>query len=182
MSLVECRAAIVDVLAQKLTGVTVIDHGGAFTPAEVERYVTKPPAVVVTCLGVTDLNQGAAVMAEVAWSVFVFTTSNASKAKRDAQGLTIVESILAIVGSPLQQNWNGKATSRPTRVMASNMYDSTLDAKGTSLWRVTWRQGTDLKVGIPFDSLDDFLRFDATYHIGTPDAPETSDEVELPGP
>jgi hypothetical protein len=176
MSLVSVRAEIARFFDENLTGVHVFEHGGAFSVDDIKRYSKKSPAAVVTCLNVPNLVfQGTVVSADAQFGVFCLAAES-SKEKRDIAALLLAESIAV---ETYKNFWFDSATSAPSQVNASNLYNSALDKMGIALWVVRWNQQVDLQRNV-IATIDDFLTADITYDIGeTEDTALPSDIVEL---
>lgn len=139
MSLVATRAAIVDGLKAALpAGVAVEAHRGRFdSAAEIKRFATKAPAVLVACVrSRLDDSSEAMPRQQASWAVFVITRDQPQLA-RDAGALALVEAIeLSVSGN----TWALDDTSAPTGIDSRNLYSGAIDNLGVALWATTFDQ------------------------------------------
>lgn len=163
MSLSHARAAIAHYYARTLSGVMVQQQGGPFTLEEIERWTMQTPALVVACLGVPTLDvEGGMSVGNSIWGAYCMNR-NMPKADRSISALDMVGTILS--GLP-QQRWGNAASKMATKIGATNLYSSALDAKTLSLWVVRWEQAIDLPISP--GNLQDFLRVGVTYQPSAP--------------
>lgn len=139
MSLLAVRTAIVTSLQDALpAGVSVESHRGRFdSAAEIKRFATKAPAVLVACVRskLDDACEGMPIL-HASWAVFVITRDKPSL-PRDEGALALVEAIaLSVSGN----TWALDDTSAPTAIDSRNLYSGAVDNLGVALWAVTFEQ------------------------------------------
>ena len=176
MSLVSCRAAIAKRYRDSLkaANVTVLEHGGALDLEELKRLATRTPALIVALLGVQSVKvEGGLAVADAAWGIFPIAI-NTIKEKRDVAAAMLTETVLHDL--PFQR-WNAQSSGSPHEIAAANLYSSTLDKNGISLWAIRWRQSVDLVTVVTAD-LVDFLRLYTTY---TPEGAIEDDTLPMEG-
>jgi hypothetical protein len=153
--------------------VNVITFGGPLRIEDIERIAVQSPALIVTCLGVANLQRhgGTVAIAEAMFGVFCVASDHA-KDKRDAKALMLTEMVMVEL---VRQNWNELAVKSPTDAIGSNLYSTKLDSAGISLWAVRWRQLVNLRRNTE-TTLDDFESLHQAYILA--DALEDTEENE----
>lgn len=139
MSLVDVRSAIVATLAAALpAGTSVEAHRGRFdSAAEIQRFATKAPAVLVACVRSQVLNPGSGLLVvRASWALFVITRDR-PQLPRDTGALALTEALLLTVGG---NSWGRSDVGEPTDLEATNLYAGTVDNLGVALWAVTFEQ------------------------------------------
>lgn len=130
-TLLGTRAAVVDV------------HAGRFTAAELRRYATRAPAVLLACLRVSALDQAGAdrQTASLHLAAFVLTTDR-DGTPRASVALDLAGRVLAALSL---RRWPGidereQRVIDPATVEATNLYAADIDSQGVALWAVSWQQ------------------------------------------
>lgn len=139
MSLLDVRAAIVAGLAAALpAGTSVQAHRGRFdNAAEIQRFATKAPVVLVACVQARLREPGAGLaMMPASWAVYVITR-DVPQIPRDAGAIALVEAVLLKVAGNC---WGRTDVGAPTDVEARNLYAGNVDTLGVALWAVTFEQ------------------------------------------
>jgi phage gp37-like protein len=180
-SLVESRQAIVNTIAQAVSGLAqVYTHGGEFDSEELSRWGSKAPCVIVSILGLRDAHvEGAQKTGMFEMGAFI-VTKDQGRLKRDVAALNLLETCLTVI-SPLQR-WGLEDAQAPESIRGRNLFGGKLDSQGVAIWAVTWHQGLDLNVFDPA-TLDDFLTYHVSYDIAEADETvDAQDTVTLDGP
>lgn len=137
-TLLGSRAAVVDV------------HAGRFTAAELRRYATRAPAVLLACLRVSDLDQAGEhrQSASLNLAAFVLATDR-DGTPRASVALDLAGRVMAILSLRRWANekdgWPGipeheQRVIDPATVEATNLYAADIDTQGVALWAVSWQQ------------------------------------------
>lgn len=179
MSLLSLRDAIASTLRQSINGFAEVDtHGGRFDIDEIKRWAKKTPCCIVGPLGVNDFKyEGGQMVAMMEWGAFIIAKDQKDLTRHDL-ALVLLESMIYMINPT--QRFKDDAAHAPESILASNLYNGTLDSQGLSLWAVTWVQGYDVRVFDPGE-LDDFLRYRATMNLNPDNAstPRPQDAVDL---
>lgn len=160
----------------------VFSHGGAFTPAELERYARAAPAAALTLLKFEPEIEAGIVQAIAHWGVILFTKSTSDALDRSASVIELSE----LCSIALLYAFSGNAGGRPMGMACTNVYSSPLDDEGIAMWRCEWSQQLDLVQDIG-DSVNDWLLAHVDYDLfPRPDGEdlgevlEASDDIEIP--
>lgn len=166
MSLLALRQAVVDDLKVALPGVTVVAHRGRFdNAAEIQRFATKAPTVLVACVGFKPFNPGGGLVQLRARMVLFVITRDAPQLERDAGALALAEAIeLRVPGN----TWALDSLSAPTDIEARNLYSGQIDKLGVALWAITFDQ-VDSNPAVDEDSLGVFATFHQDIDIAPAD-------------
>ncbi|WP_175682535.1 phage protein Gp37 [Burkholderia cenocepacia] len=127
---------------------TVEDYGGQFDEEEVPSKSFVAPAAFTTCLGwrkspASGKYLGSKYVWEARFAVFIVTKS-ATRPQRMRDAMVRAE-----VLSRVFQSWvYPQCTGRPEGLMAENLYNRKLDAKGLTVWMVAWWQEAEFE-GVP---------------------------------
>jgi hypothetical protein len=171
-------------LPQGPDGVTVSSHLGEFGQEEIDHYRKKTPAVIVAPLGMPKTVRGGGnAMTDVHWAAFVLTRSK-PEVDRGELAMALVEGILAFL--PFESFGCARVAMD---IESANLYSGKVDSYSMALWAVRWKSTIELPASgdCTYDSLADFLRLNAEYHMDVPGEHdptifEAPQQIELEGP
>ena len=182
MNLSIARAEIARYYGNALGHVTVFQHGGPFSLAEVKRISKKSPAVAIVCLRLPGTeSSGHDILSEVSFGAFCFS-NNRKKILRDVEALDLSERVLVHLN---RNRWPDKdgtdsASGPPREISAANLYSTALDELGVALWAVSWKQRVTLDRDETTTTLEDFETLYSTYDLDEEvDAEDLTDVTEL---
>ena len=157
MSVLAVRQSIVNALITALpNGTQVQAHGGRFDSVEeIKRYITKGPAVLVSCMRVPISNPGSGrLMLPCGWAIFVIT-KDLPQLPRDQGAIALAEAVVLQVSGNL---WGRSDVMAPFNIDSRNLYSAKVDTLGVALWGITFTQAvTDLTVDE--STLNNFVTF-----------------------
>jgi hypothetical protein len=179
LSVLDVRTAIVAGLKAALpAGVSVEAHRGRFdSAAEIQRFATKAPMVLVACIRIPVKEPGSGVlMLPASWAVFVITR-DIPDSPRDAGALTLVQACLQCIGG---NTWGSGETSEPENLDARNLYSSSVDKLGIALWAISFDQMVTDPITDP-NELTPFATFHQDIDMAPPDGQiDISETDQLP--
>lgn len=146
-------------------------HGGDFSAAELERFMTNAPAVFVASRGAVGIDDVAGeIVVRDQWAACVVTrdlpsSPEAPHTSRGDLGRAIAREIARLVA---RERWNGTASKNATNVVVQNLYSAPADQRGTAFWLVSWEQPED-DSDAGFETLDDLLRIHTDYDLSPKD-------------
>lgn len=126
---------------------TIEDYGGEFGDEEIGAKSFVAPAAFTTCLGWRKAAKGTYVGGKFVWearfAVFI-VTKHSERAERMREAMVRAEMVSRVL-----QAWSQpECAGRPEGLMAENLYNRKLDAKGLAVWMVAWWQEAEFN-GMP---------------------------------
>lgn len=157
------RAELVKSLRQVLPGRIHIEaHGGKFDLAELKRYSTRAPAVLIAILRAGDAGTTQP-RAEVRCAAYLVIKDTRDEV-RDAAHLLLADRLMQLLRrTPLPDA--GKAS----QLTWDNLYSGYADEEGIALGAVSWRQPLVLDQDLAPQALADFNTLFATDDALPPD-------------
>ena len=175
MTVASVRAEIAKHYRTALGHVAVYEHGGTFGLEDLLRYARKPPALIISALGIPTIEvESTVAVANVVFAGFC-VAKDQSRQKRDVGALLLAEAALV---ETVNQYWNDSASGTPKSANALNMYTAALDKVGIALWAVRWEQRVDLTRNSE-TTLDDWETFYATYEVGDDDTLDDDTDTDV---
>jgi phage gp37-like protein len=171
------RDAIVSAVAAKLPGLRACEpYDGRFSETDLQRVVATAPAVFVSCMGISEVNdEDDDIVATAQWLMTVVTrretTTGRTDASRTDAALAIIETLTMLVrdSNTSDEGWPDESAGRPEKIRAANLFSAGADAKGLTLWALTWEQDVSLA---PWGAavLDNLLTVETVFRMGDTDA------------
>ena len=122
---------------------TVETHGGRFSFDEIKRLAKKAPCLLVSCLEIPALDDGAQGDNEHQLKIVMYVLT------RDAAGVSKDISSVAIVEKALRhfkdEEWGFDWTLPAQNFVARNLYSNQIDKIGLSLWGIGFDQTIQLE-------------------------------------
>lgn len=178
--IINLRTAVVEQLRAFLPdNVLVETHGGRFNGAELRRYATRAPAVLVAAMSIPELVDGSGPVRPVVQLAAFIVTRDVPQVTRDEQGLTLTEALLRHIPG---NRWGLVNAQLPARINGENLYSGEIDKLGVAMWAVSWRQEVSLSPVKDIGNLAPFETYRATHLVGTDDDPDTYSAADLPQP
>ncbi len=137
----DLRDAVVAAIAAAMpAGVVVEAHGGTFDEAEIKRYATRAPAVLVADLGFRHEQrwQDGRWLVPVRFAAVIVTRDTiaaGAKAPRDAAAQNLAAAVSLVIAG---NRFGIEGVFQPAGVDGRNEYSGTVDKTGVAMWQVTW--------------------------------------------
>lgn len=133
--------AIKDDLKSRLTDLKTCEvHPGRFTLKELQRVSKKTPALLVTTLGTTQIeNSGTGQVKPTKQLALYLITKDTPQLSSDEACRNLVDALEHYLEAE-SPRWGLQGIGQPQAVRSDNLYSSEVDKKGVMLWAITWRQ------------------------------------------
>ncbi len=150
--------------------VSIESHPGRFDEAELRRFATNAPAIRVACLGFAEVGINEVCQSDILVALGIFLIARAQPGEsRQAVALRIMRGLSRLVP---QHRWGLDFTHDPERIEAKNLYSTTLNQQGVTIWAMSWQQ--KITVGeIEAFTEDDVSGGQRPEHVWVGFAPET---------
>jgi hypothetical protein len=187
MSLVAMLEAIVTAVDSEVPSLKmVVPYDGRFSDVDLQRFQADAPCVLVSCLGYGETeDQGDDIVAPAQWAMSLITTRTTGDAL-DASRLKAVMALASTLTVLVRDSngtdgaWADESAGPATAIRAANVHSQSLDARGLTMWMLTWTQDCSL-VAFDNDALDDLLSIVSTDDDGTETGVEIVRTTELEG-
>lgn len=134
-ALLDLRDAVVASVKAALPSFGVEGHLGRFEAADLQKFMTKAPAVRVAILGLADPKaEGEGLyLYNVRMALYVVTKDEVARMSRDAAALAAVETIVMLA---FEQRWGLKFARPAAPATAQNLNSEASLKLGVALWGV----------------------------------------------
>lgn len=134
-ALLQLRDAVVAKVKQALPAFDVEGHLGRFEATDLNKFMTKAPAIRVAILGLADpRSEGEGLtLYSVRLVLYVVTKDGLARMSRDAAALAAVETIVLLAN---QQRWGLKFARPAAPATAQNLNSDASLKLGAALWGV----------------------------------------------
>ncbi len=172
--------SLLELIKTKFAPVRVASHSGDFTPDSIARLAVKTPALIVSCLGVSDVTaspQGLDVLMRM--SAFLVVGSDRDKeGKKVDRDLTVLALASSVLGFLDQAKDFPACFDPPENIEADNLFSPKANL---ALWAVTWDQPVHLGASASLASLlGEFLQAGVVWDTAPPDGvPEAVDDFKV---
>jgi phage gp37-like protein len=113
----------------------VLPHGGRFDLDALRRYTASSPAVMVSCLGGSVVRGMGSAALDAEWAAFLVAQDSVTSRVTTALGAVDV-----LATTVAENPWGANVDGAPSQIRVQNLYSAGTDARGVSLWAVTWVQ------------------------------------------
>lgn len=155
-------------------------HQGAMDDAQRREFFTKLPAVLIACLGtsnvdyIEDHSASGNVRPRFQMAVYVFAR-NEPTATVNLKGGDIAQAIAEVIAADLQYNRPDASAEEITRFRMDNGWQAVVDKKDAGLWILSWEEAALLDP-IDQEDLPDLITIRTDFEIA-----ENGDEPQAVG-